>query len=134
MVCSVRGQVPDTLNPRYEALFDTCILDEDCDRIAQLMSVETDMMKEALDAGLYKQTVKMYLQLLKSMCEHFVKDEHWCYFDDMYSPEYVMKWIYDEIMKCDLDAETKALLDEGHKEILASECYEGYGYPSYFVR
>lgn len=30
----------------------------------------------------------MYLQLLKSMTEHFIKDEHWCYFDDMYSSEY----------------------------------------------
>ena len=28
-------------------------------------------------------------------------------------------------------AETKALLDEGHKEILVSECYQDYGYPSY---
>lgn len=95
------------------------------------MSAETDMMKEALDAGLYKQAVTMYLQLLKSMCEHFIKDEHWCYFDDMYSLEYVMKWIYDEQMKGDLDADTKALLDEGHKEILETECYQDYGYPTY---
>jgi hypothetical protein len=51
------------------------------------MSVEADFIKEALDAGLYKQAVTMYLQLLKSMTKHFVEDEHYCYFDDMYSPE-----------------------------------------------
>ncbi len=119
------------LNPRYEEIFDTRNLDEDCDGIAQLISVETEKMKEVLDAGLYKQAVTMYLQMLKSMCEHFIKDEHWCYFDDMYSPEYVMKGIYDDIMKCDLDAETKALLEEGHKEILETDCYQDYGYPSY---
>ena len=73
----------------------------------------------------------LYLQLLKSMCKHFVEDEHYCYFDDMYSPEYTMQWIYDAIQKHDIDAESKALLTEGHKEILQTECYEDYGYPSY---
>ena len=54
------------------------------------MNVEADFIKEALDAGLYKQAVTMYLQLLKSMTKHFVEDEHYCYFDDMYSSEYMM--------------------------------------------
>ena len=48
------------------------------------MGVEANLIKEALDAGLYKQTVTMYLQLLKSMTKHFVEDEHYCYFDDKY--------------------------------------------------
>ena len=70
-----------------------------CDRIASLMNVEADFIKEALDAELYKQAVTMYLQLLKSMWKHFVEDEHYCYFDDMYSPEYTMQWIYESIRK-----------------------------------
>lgn len=82
------------LNPRYEAIFDVRNIDDDCDNIARLMSVEANLIKEALDAGLYKQAVTMYLQLLKSMCNHFVEDEHYCYFDDMYCPEYTMQWIY----------------------------------------
>lgn len=101
----------------------------------------------------------MYLQLLKSMCEHFVEDEHYCYFDDMYSPEYTMQWIYEAIRKAaikreegqvttcafpsvsrlnevkhDIDTESQALLEEGHKEMQQSECYEDYGYPSYINR
>ena len=36
-----------------------------CDRIASLMSVGG--IKEAMNAGLYKQAVTMYLQLLRSM-------------------------------------------------------------------
>lgn len=36
--------------------------------------------------------------------------------------------------KHDIDAESHALLDEGHKEILQSECYEDYGVPSYIER
>ena len=94
------------LNPRYEAIFAPKNIDQDCDRIAGLMSVEGDFIKEALDAGLYKQAVTMYLQLLKSMCKHFVEDEHYCYFDDMYSPEYTMQWIYEAIQEHDIDAES----------------------------
>ena len=89
------------INPRYEAIFNPYNIDQNCDGIANLMSVEAEFIKEALDAGLYKQAVTMYLQLLKSMCKHFVEDEHYCYFDDMYSPDYTMQWIYDAIQKQD---------------------------------
>ncbi len=34
-------------------------------------------------------------------------------------------------MKCDIDEDSRKLLEEGHKEILQSECYEDYSYPSY---
>ena len=121
-------------NPQYEMIFDPRNIDDDCDKIAGLMSSEVNVIKEAMDAGLYKQAVTMYLQLLKSMCEHFVEDEHYCYFDDMYSPEYTMQWIYEAIQKHDIDAESQDLLDEGNKEILQSECYEDYGVPSYIDR
>ncbi len=76
------------LNPRYEAIFAPKNIDQDCDRIASLMNVEGNIIKETLDAGMYKQAVTMYLQLLQSMCKHFVEDEHHYYFDDIYSPDY----------------------------------------------
>jgi len=70
------------------------------------MNGEADFIKEALDAGLYKQAVTMYLQLLQSMCKHFVEDEqHYCYYDDMYSPEYTMQWIYEAIRKAAIKRE-----------------------------
>lgn len=122
------------LNPRYEEIFNSDNIDQDCDRIASLMSVEAKFIKETLDAGQYKQAVTMYLQLLKSMTKHFVEDEHWCYFDDWYSPDYSMELIYDAIMKYDIDAESWALMEEGHNEIQQSECYEDYGCPSYIDR
>ena len=122
------------LNPRYEAIFNPDNIDQDCDGIASLMSAEADLIKEALDAGLYKHAVTMYLQLLKSMCEHFVKDEHYCYFDDMYSPEYTMQGIYEAIQEHNIDSESQRLLEEGHKEILQSEYCEDYGMPSYIYR
>lgn len=47
------------LNPRYEAIFNPDIIDQDCDGIASLMNVEADFIKEALDAGLYKQAARI---------------------------------------------------------------------------
>ena len=54
------------LNPQYEKIFDPRNLDDDCDKIAGLMSSKAALIKEAMDAGLFKQAVTMYLQLLKA--------------------------------------------------------------------
>lgn len=54
--------------------------------------------------------------------------------NNMYSPEYVMQWIYEAIQKHDIDEESRELLEEGHKEILQTECYKEYGYPSYIIK
>lgn len=119
------------LNPKYEAIFDIRNIDDNCDKIASLMKVESNLIREALSAGLDVQAVKMYLQLLKSMCDHFVKDEHYCYFDDLYTPEYILQSLFEDFQMHDLSPEASALLKQGHDEILLSECYEDYGYPSY---
>ena len=52
------------LNPRYEAIFNTDNIDQDCDKIASLMNVEADFIKEALDAGLYKHTTRITSSIL----------------------------------------------------------------------
>ena len=89
-----------TLNPRYEVIFDPRNIYEDCDKIAdEINDVARMQIKEILVVGMYKQAVTLYLQLLKSMVNHFVDDEHFCFFDDMYSPEYPLQWIYENIMK-----------------------------------
>ena len=119
------------INPKYEAIFEVRNIDEDCDKIAHLMRSEANLIEEALEVGLYRQAVTMYLQLLKSMCKHFVEDEHYCYFDDLYSPEYVLQRIFEDFQMHDLDFESSSLLKEGHDEILEIECYEDYGVPSY---
>lgn len=118
-------------NPKYESIFDPHNIDDDCDKIASLIDNEGELIKDALEAGMYKQAVTMYLQLLKSMAVHFVEDEHYCYFNDMYSPEYSLRSIYDEIRKYEIGEEEQMMLDLGHSEIMDSECYQEYGYPSY---
>ncbi len=119
------------INPQYEKIVDIRNLNDDCDKIASLMRKETALIKEAINAGVYLQAVTMYLQLLKSMCIHFVKDEHYCYFDDLYSPEYVLQEIFEKLQMQELDFETAMLIKEGHDEIMQTECYKDYGCPTY---
>ena len=119
------------VNPKYEKIFDSRNIDDDCDKIAGMMNEEAALIKEAMDAGLFKQAVTMYLQMLKAMCIHFVDDEHYCYFDDMYSPEYIMQRVFEDLQMCNLDFDSAILLKEGHDEIMQTECYQEYGCPSY---
>ena len=94
------------LNPQYEAIFNPRNIDEDCNKIAdEINDVARMQIKEILAVGMYKQAVTLYLQQLQSMVDHFVEDEHYCYFDDMYSPEYTMQWIYEAIRKAAIKRE-----------------------------
>ena len=52
------------LNPRYEAIFNPDNIDQNCDEIASLVNVEADFIKEALDAGLYKQAIRITSSIL----------------------------------------------------------------------
>ena len=119
------------VNREYDAIFDRRNIDDDCDKIARKISKVGEQIAEVLRAGLYKKAVTMYLQLMKSMANHFVEDEHYCYFDDMYSPEYSLQRIFEDIQKYPIGDEAQILLDIGHSEIMDSECYQDYGYPSY---
>lgn len=118
-------------NPEYEKIFNVRNINDDCEKIAGLMSSEANLIKEAIDAGLYNKAITMYLQLLKAMCIHFVNDEHYCYFDDLYSPEYIMQNIFEKLQMSELDLDSAMLLKEGHDEVMQTECYQDYGYPSY---
>lgn len=67
------------------------------------------------------------------MCRHFVIDRHWEYFDDMYSPEYVIENLIEELKKLatqgKLPESVKTYLHEAWKEIEEMECCTDYGVP-----
>ena len=66
-----------------------CNLDDDCDTIARLLLPYCEMMHESLGQGDYVGVVTILLEVFESLAYHFVEDEHYDYFDDMYSPDYV---------------------------------------------
>ena len=88
----------------------------------------------ALEDGEYAIAVDHYLQLLDSLTAHFVADEHWCWFNDSYSPDYTVSRIWDafvpHIRSGALAGEPLAELESGLKQIEQSEAYQNYGYPS----
>ena len=53
-------------NPKYEAIFDVHNIDDECKKIADLMVKESENIKEAMEAGVYKHAVIMYLQILSN--------------------------------------------------------------------
>lgn len=63
----------------------------------------------------------------------FVEDEHFCYFDDMYSPDYtcfdILKSIISQIKTGKIPSDDVAFLDKGIAKIAAMEAYEEYGSP-----
>ena len=63
----------------------------DCDIIGGLLYRFGDkFILSALEDGEYAIAVEHYLQLLDSLTTHFIADEHWCWFDDFYSPDYTV--------------------------------------------
>lgn len=76
------------VNQAVESIFSPKNIDEDCDTISRLMLPVENAIELYLFDGDYAGAVEIFLQLVDSMCYHFVAEEHWNYFDDFYSPAY----------------------------------------------
>ena len=79
-------QIPDFI----EEIFRTNLPDEDCDAIASGMEGIGVNIRELLDAGCHEQAAALFMQLAIALAEHFITEEHWCYFDDCYSPNDIL--------------------------------------------
>ena len=118
---------------KIEAIFSERNIDEDCDTIARLLSPYREVVRELLIQGNYAKAVTILLEVLESLTYHFVEDEHYNYFDDMYSPDYVcqdmMEAVIDAIKGGNFpDVELQHLKDELDK-LKHTEAYEDYGTP-----
>lgn len=121
------------LKAEIEAVFSKQNLDDDCDTIARMLSSYREVANEALCQGNYAEAVTVLLEVLESLTYHFVEDEHYDYFDDMYSPDYVcqdiMKAVIDSIKKENFPDEELQRLKEGVEKLMQTEAYEDYGAP-----
>ena len=118
-----------------EEIFTPRNLGPDCDIIGGLLYRFGDkFILSALEDGEYSIAVNHYLQLLDSFTTRFIVDEHWCWFDDFYSPDYTVSHIWDafipHIRSGALAGEPLAELESGLKQIEQSEAYRNYGIPS----
>ena len=116
-----------------EAIFSECNIDEDCDTIARLLVPYRKSIQEALGKGEHATAVTVFLAILESLTRHFVEDEHYNYFDDMYSPDYVcqdmIEAIIDSAIGGNFPDEEMRRLKEGLEKLKHTEAYEDYGTP-----
>ena len=121
------------LKAEIEAIFSENNIDEDCDTIANLLSPYRETIRESLSQGNYADSVTILLEILESLTYHFVEDEHYNYFDDMYSPDYVcqdmMKTIIDAVKSRNFPAEELQRLKDELEKLKNTEAYEDYGVP-----
>ena len=129
-----RADIEQTpLKAEIETVFNKRNIDEDCDTIARLLSPYREVVRELLIQGNYAKAVTILLEVLESLTYHFVEDEHYNYFDDMYSPDYVcqdmMEAVIDAIKGGNFpDVELQHLKD-GLDKLKHTEAYEDYGTP-----
>ena len=99
--------------------------------ISYLMHDENERIKALANRGEYQEAALRFMQLAKSMFRHFISDEHYCYFDDLYSPEYAIDYLVDFCNELanegKLPDETKEYLKKAWQEIMETECHQSYG-------
>ena len=121
------------LKAEIEAIFNESNIGDDCDTIARLLSPYREAIHESLIQGKYAKAVTILLEVLESLTYHFVKDEHYDYFDDVYSPDYVCQDMMEAVIKAikcgNLSAEELKRLKEGLEKLKHTEAYEDYGVP-----
>ena len=91
------------------------------------------MVRELLIQGNYAKAVTILLEVLESLTYHFVEDEHYNYFDDMYSPDYVcqdmMEAIISPIKSGNFPAAELQRLKDGLEKLKHTEAYKYYSVP-----
>ena len=121
------------LKAKIETVFNKRNIDEDCDTIARLLSPYREVVRELLIQGNYAKAVTILLEVLESLTYHFVKDEHYNYFDDMYSPDYVcqdmIEAIINGIKNGNFPAAELQRLKDGLEKLKHTEAYKDYSVP-----
>ena len=129
-----RADIEQTpLKAEIETVFNKRNIDEDCDTIANLLSPYRKKVHESISQGNYAKAVTILIEVLESLTYHFVEDEHYDYFDDMYSPDYVCQNMMEKVINAIEsgifpDAELQRLKD-GLEKLKHTEAYEDYGTP-----
>ena len=82
-----------------KAIFSPGNIDDDCDRISGLLYPYKVRIRELLDQGEYHEAFTLFYEILESLSYHFVKDVHYCNFDNMYSPDYTGGDMLDAIVR-----------------------------------
>ena len=131
---AMRTDIPmSPLKEEIESIFSPSNIDDDCDTIDSLLRPYQLKLDSLMSTGKYHEAFLCFYEILESLSYHFVKDEHYNYFDDMYSPDYtcsdILKSIISEIKSGKVPVEDVAFFDGCMAKIAKMEAYEDYGSP-----
>lgn len=120
------------LNSNYESIiFNRRNVTWDLTVIDIQVGAEAKRIKALAEIGNYMDAATNFLQLTKSMCKHFIEDEHYNYFDDLYAPEYTIHDLVDYfnrlITQGKLPEDVKNYLHKRWAEIQTYEACTDYG-------
>ena len=125
------GMTP--LKEEIEKVFNPCNIDMDCNTIDDLLTPYKRQVKTLLDKGEADEAITIFIEILERLSYHFVKDEHYTYFDDMYCPDYtcndMMRYFIEKINNGTLSDQAKQRLSAGIERIAKMEAYQDYGSP-----
>lgn len=114
-----------------DTVFDSSHVDWECATIGRMINTIGHEVTKYLNQGKMHDALLLFLQIVKSMCRHFVSDEHYNYFDDLYDPDYSCMNIVDDLNKVYEQGKfTQADLDffhEAWQEIEKTEAVQSYG-------
>ena len=121
------------LKEEIELVFSKLNIDEDCGTIADLLLPYQENMCRYLISGNYANAITILLEVLESLAYHFVEDEHYIYFDDLYAPDYVcdemMKAVISAVQSGNFPAEELQQLKNGLEKLKQTEAYKDYRAP-----
>lgn len=121
------------LKEEIEAVFNPLNIDDDCSTIDSLLTTLAKKVKSLLTKGETGEAITIFLEILESLSYHFVKDEHYCHFDDMYCPDYtcngMMCAFIEKVKDGTLPDDDMERLSGGIDKISRMEAYMQYGCP-----
>ena len=121
------------LKEEIEKVFNPCNIDMDCNTIDDLLTPYKRQVKTLLDKGETDEAITIFLEILESLSYHFVKDEHYTNFEDMYCPDYncndMMRYFIEKINGGTISDQAKQRLSEEIEKISNMEAYQDYGTP-----
>lgn len=120
-----------------KALFIDRRLNWECSFIGYGIDEQGKQVDALLDAGMTHDAIVLFLQIVKYMCKHFISEEHWCMFDDMYDPDYSCELILESLNKAahagHLSVSDKEYFHRAWDEIQAMEACQQYGIANYKI-
>lgn len=106
-------------------------VDWECTTIGMEITPLGREVEKYIEHGRMHEALLLFLQIVKSMCRHFISDEHWNMFDDVYDPEYSCMRIVDTLntayRRRKFSQEDLEFFHEAWKEIENMEAVWNYG-------